>query len=213
MHEAAGDPLQAGESLRWLARILWWSGRGAEAAEDADRAIATLQRLPEGPELAMALSGRSQLAMLAERSEEAIALGTRAGELARRLGDRATLAHALTNVGTALLGGEQHERGRALLEEAYGLAAADGEDDHAARALVNLATCTLMRRRGDPRMGDDLARALAFAQERDLDGYVQYLLGAGANLRAFRASGRPPKPTRAPRSRSGSTEGSACARR
>ena len=43
-----------------------------------------------------------------------------------------------------------------------------------------------MRRRGDPRMGDDLARALAFAQERDLDGYVQYLLGARANLRAFR---------------------------
>jgi DNA-binding CsgD family transcriptional regulator/tetratricopeptide (TPR) repeat protein len=183
VHEATGDALRAGESLRWLSRILWWSGHGAQAVEHGDRAIAVLEQLPEGKELAMALSGRSQLAMLAERSAEAIDLGTRAEVLARRIGDRPTLAHALTNVGTALLGGDEHERGRALLEEAFVLASADGEDDHAARALVNLATATMVRRRGDRRVAGDLERAIAFAAQRDLDGYLQYLLGARANLR------------------------------
>jgi DNA-binding CsgD family transcriptional regulator/tetratricopeptide (TPR) repeat protein len=183
LHDAAGDALRVGDDLRWLARILWWSGRGTEAAATGDRSIAVLEAFPESRELAMALSGRSQLAMLAERNDEAIALGTRAAGLARRLGDRETVAHALTNVGTALAGGPEHERGRALLEEAFALAAGAGEDDHAARALVNLATTTLVRRRDDPRVIGDVDRALEFARERELDGYVQYLLGARANVR------------------------------
>jgi DNA-binding CsgD family transcriptional regulator len=58
-----------------------------------------------------------------------------------------------------------------------------GEDDHAARALVNLSTSSLVRRRDDPRGIADLKRALAFARERELDGYVQYLLGVRANVR------------------------------
>ena len=183
LHEAAGDSLRVGDDLRWLSRILWWSGKGAEAAAAGDRAIAVLETLPEGRELAMALSGRSQLAMSSEGNDEAITLGTRAIRLARRIDDRETVAHALTNVGTTLLGGPEHERGRALLEEAFTLAVDAGHDDHAARALVNLATTTLVRRRDDPRVVADLNRALAFARERNLDGYVQYALGARANLR------------------------------
>ena len=175
--------LRAGDDLRWLARILWWTGRGPEAAEAGDRAIAVLEAFPDSRELAMALSGRAQLAMLADRNEEAIELGTRAVRLARRLDDRETVAHGLTNVGTTLIGGPQHERGRALLEEAHALAVEAGEDDNAARALVNLATSTLVRHRDDPRVVEDLERALAFARTRGLDGYVQYLLGARANAR------------------------------
>jgi DNA-binding CsgD family transcriptional regulator/tetratricopeptide (TPR) repeat protein len=183
LHESAGDIRRVGDDLRWLARILWWLGRGTEAAAVGDRSIAVLEAFPDSRELAMALSGRSQLAMLAERNDEAIALGTRAVRLARRIEDRETVAHALTNVGTALAGGQEHERGRALLEEAFALAVDAGQDDHATRALVNLATSTLVRRRDDPRVIDDVDRALRFARERELDGYVQYLLGARANLR------------------------------
>ena len=73
-----------------------------------------------------------------------------------------------------------------MLEDAYARAVEAGEDDHAARALVNLATCTLMRRRDDLRVERDLERAIAFAAERDLDGYVQYLLGARSHLRLRR---------------------------
>ena len=135
----------------------------------------------------MALSGRSQLAMLAEHHEEAIELGTRAERLARRIGDRETVAHALINVGTTILDGNV-ERGRALLEEAFVIASEAGYDDHAARALVNLATSGLIRRPEDARVVTDLQRALHFARERELDGYVQYLLGMRANL--LRLSGR-----------------------
>ena len=175
--------LGTGASLRWLSRLLWWTGQGEEAAAAGERAIALLETLPPGSELAMALSGQAQLAMTADRGVEAIALGTRAIELARRLGDRATLAHALTNVGTVRVGRAEHEHGREQLEEAFELAVAAGEHDHAARALVNLTTATLLRRPDDARAGADLERGLAFAREHDLEGYEQYLLGVRANLR------------------------------
>ncbi len=180
-----GDPLAAGDDLRWLSRILWWAGRGQEAAVAADEAIAVLEAFPDSRELAMALSGRSQLAMLAERSDEAIAVGSRAVALARRIGARDIVAHGLTNVGTARIC-DGDERGRTLLEEAFTLAVEAGEDDHAARALVNLATMTLVRRRDDRRVAGDVDRALAFAREHELDGYVQYMLGVRAGVRLLR---------------------------
>ena len=185
VHELAGDALAVGDDLRWLSRLLWWTGRGAEAVAVGDQAIGALERFPDSRELARALSGRSQLAMLAENHGEAVALGMRAVDLARRLDDRETVAHALTNVGTTLIGGAEHERGRALLEEAFALASEDGHDDHAARALVNLATSTLVRRRDDPRVAADLERTLRFAREHELYGYVQYMLGVRANLRVL----------------------------
>jgi DNA-binding CsgD family transcriptional regulator/tetratricopeptide (TPR) repeat protein len=181
VHEASGDTLRAGDDLRWLSRIHWWAGYGTKAADAADRAIALLEAYPDSRELAMALSARSQLAMLAERHEEAISLGRRAEALARRIGDRETVMHALTNVGTTYvqLG---DERGPGLLEEAFGLALEDGHDDHAARALVNLATGTITRRRDDRAAPGHVERALGFARERELEGYQQYLLGVRAYL-------------------------------
>jgi len=187
-HEAAGDPLRAGDDLRWLARLEWWAGDGSAAAEAADRAVALLEAFPDSRELGMALSARSQLAMLSERHDEAIELGTRAERLARRIGDRETVAHALTNVGTTLLNENRDGRGRAFLEEAFAIAIEAGYDEHAARALVNIASSVLTRRPDDPSVAEDIERALRFARERELDGYVQYLLGMRANL--LRLSGR-----------------------
>ena len=187
LHDAAGDELRGGDDERWLSRILWWAGHGPEAAEHADRAIARLEAFPDSRELAMALSARSQLAMLAERHEDSVELGTRAERLARRIGDRETVTHALTNVGTTLLQ-QGDPRGPAMLEEAYELAMEDGHDDHAARALVNLATAMVTRRRGDERIPEYVERALRFVRERELDGYVQYLLGVRATLRLYRGA-------------------------
>ena len=151
-----------------------------------NRAIAVLEAFPDSRELAMALSGQSQLAVTADRGEEAIALGERAAALARRLGDDDTVAHALINVGTVLVRDTDQERGRALLEEAHALGAGIGADDHAARALVNLAFSTLVHRRGDPRAAADIDRALAFARDRELDGYTQYMLGIRSVMRLLR---------------------------
>ena len=156
-----------------------------------------LEAFPDSRELAMALSARSQLAMLDQRHEEAIELGTRAERLAR--GDRRPR--------------DRHPRARptsarrccsratsaapTLLEEAFALAMEDGHDDHAARALVNLATGVVTRRRGDPRIPEHVERALRFVRERELDGYVQYLLGVRAHAAALpRRLGRRRRPTR-----------------
>jgi tetratricopeptide (TPR) repeat protein len=95
--EAAGDAEKAGENLRWLSRLYWWTGNRTEAERAAARAIAVLETVPPGRQLAMAYSNRSQLEMVAHRSEPAVAWGSRAMDLARRLGDTETLAHALTN--------------------------------------------------------------------------------------------------------------------
>lgn len=186
LHEATGDRLRVGACLRWLSRLHWWNGRGTEAARYGDRAIAVLEELPEGHELAMALSAQSQLAMLADRNAEAVALGARAVARARRLDDRSTLAHALTNVGSALIVGEDVGEARALLEQAFALAVDIGEHEHAVRAIGNLATSRMSKAPADPRVLPDLERAIGYAEDHDLDGYLQYFLGCRATLSLLR---------------------------
>ena len=184
--QADGDTVGVARATRWIARLQWLLGRSATAAATAERAVELLRDLPPGRELAMALSTHSQLAMLADRPGEAIAVGEEAMAHARRLSDRATLAHALTNVGAARIGGPAAEQGRAELERAFALAHAAGDHEHAVRALANLGMVTQLHDPGDPRILGDLERALKFARAHDLDGPRQYLLGARAEFRLRR---------------------------
>jgi tetratricopeptide (TPR) repeat protein len=102
LREAAGDRERVGEGLRWLSRLHWWNGNRQEAEAAAARAIAVLETLPPGHQLAMAYSNQGQLDILAYRAEAAIGWAGRAIELARRLDDQETLTHALTSIGSAL---------------------------------------------------------------------------------------------------------------
>jgi DNA-binding CsgD family transcriptional regulator len=181
LREATGDRERLGEGLRWLSRLHWWDGNRQEAEAAAARAIAVLEPLPPGHQLAMAYSNQAQLDMLANRNQAAMAWAGRAIELARRLDDAETLAHALTNVGSArLLAGDPG--GRAELEQGFEVAVAAGLEDHAARALANLASMSVETR--DYRhAGQDLDRALAFTLAYDLAGYTQHLLGHRARVR------------------------------
>jgi DNA-binding CsgD family transcriptional regulator len=181
LREAAGDREKLGETLRWLSRLHWWEGSRQQAEAAAARAIAVLEALPPGHQLAMAYSNQSQLDMLASRVEPAMAWAGRAIELARRLDDQETLTHALTNIGSMrLLAGDLG--GRVELEQALEVAAAAGLEDHAARALINLATMSSEMR--DYRHArQDLDRALAFVQAHELAGYVQHVLGHRAHVR------------------------------
>ncbi len=88
-------------------------------------AIALLETLPPGPELAMAYSNMAQLRMLANDVDGARGWGARAGELAERLGETEILIHALNNVGTAELCGGVTD-GLEKLERSLALALAAG---------------------------------------------------------------------------------------
>ena len=94
-----GDRRSEGDALRGLSSILWCPGRVAEAAQAGQEAVALLEQLPPGRELAMAYSNVLQLCVNAEDAEGALVWGTRAIELAQRLDDTEVLSHALTMIG------------------------------------------------------------------------------------------------------------------
>jgi len=181
LREAAGDREKLGETLRWLSRLHWWDGNRPEAEAAVARAIAVLETLPPGHQLAMAYSSRAGLDMLAGRDEAAMRGATRTIELAGQLDDREALAHALAIIGSARLNvGDLG--GRADLERGFEVAVAANRVDQAALALGNLATMSSERR--DYRHArQDLDRALAFVQAQELSGWVQHVLGHRARVR------------------------------
>ena len=143
IYQQERDALAIGQSQRWLSRVSWFLGRNADSEQYAAAAIATLEPLEPGRELAMAYSNQSQLRMLADDHAEAVRWGTLALDLARRLGDRATEAHALNNLGSAHCRDDLTEA-RLRLAQSLDLALAADEHEHAARAYTNLGT-TLAR--------------------------------------------------------------------
>ena len=131
LRESAGDQEKVGESLRWLSRLHWWDGSRREAEAAAARAIAVLEPLPPGHQLAMAYSNQAQLDMLANRTEAAMGWAGRAeleeafqvavaagleDHAARAVGNLATIAaemrdygHARQDLDRALAFAQAHE--------------------------------------------------------------------------------------------------------
>jgi DNA-binding CsgD family transcriptional regulator len=177
-----GDPLREGDSLRWLSRLYWHDGNGAEAESAAIAALGRLEPLPPGPELAMAYSNLAQLRMLASDYDGTILWGERAIVLAESLGEIETLVHALNNVGTA----RAHvgdTRGEEELRRSLGLALDHGFADHAGRAMLNLAWEALQSMRLDAAL-QWLAAGLNHSTEYDLDHHRSYQLATRALVRA-----------------------------
>lgn len=183
LRAASGDAMRAGGDRRWLSRFHWFAGHTQEAERQARAALALLETLPPGPELAMAYSNLSQLRMLATDDEEAIAWGQRAIDLATVGGIPDTLAHALTNVGTV-----RHNRGEAegtaMLARAISLALEAGLHDDAVRAMTNRAFKWLEHRELDL-AGPALAEAVAFAASHDLIPMELYLTALRSRLALF----------------------------
>lgn len=170
-----GQPGQVGDGLRWLSRLYWFNGNKGMADRFDAEAIAALEPLTPGKELAMAYSNRSQLHMLAEENEAAITWGKKALELAETLHETEIIIHALTNIGVAeLLNGD--EGGRASLERALRMAQEQELHDHVARCYAGLISVSVQNRdyaQGEPYLRD----GLAFTIDRDMDSYSVYLLG------------------------------------
>ena len=97
----AGDIAGLGDALRISARLHWLCGQSDVAEAQSAEALEVLRDHQETWQYAMALSGQSQLDMLAERNDSAIARATAAMSLAERLKRSDIYLHALTNATAA----------------------------------------------------------------------------------------------------------------
>jgi DNA-binding CsgD family transcriptional regulator/tetratricopeptide (TPR) repeat protein len=172
-HRQLGDQRRAGDSLRSLSRLLRYVGRTEEAMEVSREAVAVLERLPPGHELAIAYCNLSHLYMHLEDADGTIAWGTRALDLAQNLDDPESLAYAFTNIGIIeLLAGE---RGTEKLERSLELARRAGLEEHAGRAFVAL-TWWSTRGRWYAAADRYLDAGLDYCTERGLDLWRSFLL-------------------------------------
>jgi DNA-binding CsgD family transcriptional regulator/tetratricopeptide (TPR) repeat protein len=170
----AGDTRAVGTDQRWLSRLSWFLGRTDEAEQYGARAVATLEGVDDGHELAMAYSNLAQLRMLGGDSAGAVHWGERALALARRSHDREAEIHALNNIGTALASDDDAIDGRARLAQSLDLALAADAPEHAARAYTNLGSVAVI----NYRLADadrTLRAGLAYCDERDLDSWGLYM--------------------------------------
>ncbi|MDL9979057.1 ATP-binding protein [Microbacterium sp. ASV49] len=174
LHEVAGDASSVGDDERWLSRLSWFLGRGADAERYAARAIATLEPLARDSRLAMAYSNLAQLRMLAKDSPEAERWGEQALRLARELGDVEIEVHALNNLGTAAMGAGRVPEGEALLTRSLDLALSADMHEHVARAYTNLGWLTMEQHRCAVALAR-LDAGIAYCNERDLDSWARYM--------------------------------------
>jgi DNA-binding CsgD family transcriptional regulator/energy-coupling factor transporter ATP-binding protein EcfA2 len=180
LRRAAGDLPGAGLSLANLGRRLWCAGRSDEAGAATDEAVGLLQALPPGPELALAYSARSALAMNDEWYEDTITWGTRGLELAERSGDTSVAVYSLNTLGTIEMltgragGLERMERSLALAEGA-------GLDDHVGRAYIHVGWAMTRTRSYHLLPWSD--RGVARCAELGLEAWRLYVLAYRARAR------------------------------
>jgi DNA-binding CsgD family transcriptional regulator len=181
-----GDELRQGNALRWLSRLVWFNGDGVEARRYAHDAVAHLEPLPPGPELAMAYSNLSQLHMLASGAAEAVHWGQLAIELAAGLNHTDSMVHALNNVGSIDYRVDGPARA-GKLTRSLAIAKARNMEEHTARAYNNLAATAIARREltDADRWTDE---GIAYCAERDLESWRLSLLSMRARCRLLRGA-------------------------
>lgn len=173
-HRSAGDRLKEGDGLRSLSRLSRYVGRFGDATVFGKEAVAVLEALPPGRELALAYCHLSHLFSWIEDTEPALAWGRRALELAELLEDADSLAYALTNIGAMeLLTGRPE--GRERIQHALTIANRAGHVENAGRAHVNLVWWA-PRDRSYADADSYLAAALDYCSDRGLELWRLYLL-------------------------------------
>jgi DNA-binding CsgD family transcriptional regulator/tetratricopeptide (TPR) repeat protein len=173
-YEREQDTRATGTAQRWLSRLSWFLGLNEDAERYAAAAVATLEPLGPGRDLAMAYSNVAQLRMLAGDTAEAVRWGDKAIGLARDAGDRETEIHALNNVGTAMSVDGDMTEGMARLSRSLDLALAGDAHEHAARAYTNLGSSAVM----NWSFADAeryLTAGITYCTDRDLDTWRLYM--------------------------------------
>ena len=171
---ALGDRLKEGDALQRLSNFLWCPGRTAEAESAARHAVALLEELPPGPELAWAYANLASICASAVRSDEAIAWNERACSLAERLGDD----ELATRRAAGLVGSRRDD---ALLEECQERARQAGRDEQVAGISISLSALAVENRR-HPAARRYLEEGIALCSERGFELFRLYLLPQRARL-------------------------------
>jgi DNA-binding CsgD family transcriptional regulator/tetratricopeptide (TPR) repeat protein len=181
MWRASGQRVKEGDSLRWLSRLSWCVGSRAEANRYGIDAVAILESLPPGPELAMAYCVRADLDMEAHVADSAIDWAQRAIALAEPRANTEILSHALNTLGTVrLIGGDAS--GWPDLDRSLQVALAGGFQEQVVGAYTDLAAMAVSHRQYD-QASRYLSAGLTYCEERDLDGWWLYMLAYRARLK------------------------------
>ena len=148
LRRGLGDVLAEGDAMRRLSTVRRCGGRRVEARVAGEGAVALLETLPKGPELAAAYGNMAMLAMNASELDVGSGAAHQALDLARACGDRGAEMYSLNTLGMLrLLAGD--DDGLQSLEQSLEIALAEGRDEHVGRAYVHLADIAQRHRRYD----------------------------------------------------------------
>jgi DNA-binding CsgD family transcriptional regulator len=180
LYRASGNRLKEGDVLRSGSRISYVAARIEDARAAAREAVAALEPLGPSRELALAYGNMAHLSQIDLDDAAALAWGKRALDLGAELGARDLEVDVLLSVGIA---DAIAVRGTDRLERALELALEQGQEESVARAYGALGFAAA-RRRDWPAAERWLDAGFCYAEERDLDGRVLYLLGWRAGVSA-----------------------------
>jgi DNA-binding CsgD family transcriptional regulator len=168
-----GDAVKEGALLRRLSVYYWCPGRLDESTQAITDAIAILEKVPSGHELAAAYGDLAGQCADAEDREGAIAWAEKAIAVGTDVGAAAavTRGHIAIGIVKMLVGDAE---GLPLLERAIVLAEEAGLESRVAAGHLNLAW-TGMRTHSHPLAERAIAAGIPYCEDRGLDLYRRYL--------------------------------------
>jgi DNA-binding CsgD family transcriptional regulator len=177
-YRGLGNLLKQGDALRWLSRLLWFTGPSARAHQAGVEAVTLLERLPPGRELALAYANLAHLRLNTEDGDGTLEWAKRALALAERLGDAEIRAYAMGTIGLV----EFRRHGDpARVERSLEAAHAAGLEDHVARTYASLAM-NAVDNRFHARAARYIEEGIRYTTGHDLDAWRLRLLAIRASL-------------------------------
>jgi len=169
---AVGDRRREGDTTRRLSCSLWHLCRGEEAGAAAAAAVAQLEPLGTGVELAQAYAELASRSMVVGQHEAAIENARRAQSIAERAGAPAVVSDALNTEGVsaAILGREW----AGLLDRALRIALDEGLQAEAGRAYCNYYASLCAQKRfaeAEPLYAD----GIGYCDDHDIATYGTFL--------------------------------------
>ena len=175
-----GDHRREANAYCWLSSVSWCPGRTAESSEAANTAVALLEKLPPGRDLARAYGEVASLRKNADDLEGTVEWATRGIDLALALGDeRIAWDHRRMIATVEFLHGDSDAK--AMLEESLEQARGLGEDGLLGGILINLSQGAVRQRQFADALGF-IDEGLDYFRERGLLLWRLYLLAYRAQV-------------------------------